>query len=77
MKYFPCGSIPPARPPLIGTILISFLASTSITAIPFGSCWHVVNILESSILNIASLAPGQLISTISIGLRVAVLNKVR
>ena len=44
---------------------------------PLGSCWHVLKIFESSRVNIASRAPLQLSSTMSIGRRVTVLSMVR
>ena len=69
--------MPPALPPLIGINLISFLALTSTIEAPFGSCWQVVKTFESSNVNIASLAPGQLRLTMWEGRRVSVLKKVR
>ena len=77
MKYLPSGVMAPARPPGISTILISFRVSTSTTAIPRGFCWQEVKIFESSRVNIASRAPWQLISMMSIGRRVTVLIRVR
>ena len=67
----------PARPPGTGTIAISLRLSTSTMETPLGSCWQVLKIFESSKVNIASRAPWQPISMMSIGRRVTVLSKVR